>query len=273
MNRKIGLVFSILLTAIRLSYGQNLMDYGHSLRYADFLFQNKEYTLSAQEYERITRMEPNDTSSMLKLIQSYRLKGDIRQAESKLERMFSNVGTNLPEPFALERIRIFYKNGQFKECRSFLQKNSTMDSTERVEYEVRTLLMLNEWNSAKKLSENYLLIHSKTAGLGYLYDIACQGAEIKLKKPSLASALSAIIPGAGKVYTGQWKDGGYAFLFVSAFSLLTYESAKKGGLCLPTVLYGSMALSFYAANIYGSFQSAVRQNRRAKHKLTANLEL
>ena len=78
------------------------------------------------------------------------------------------------------------------------------------------------------------------------------------KKPWLAALYSGLVPGLGKVYTGEWKDGIYAFAVVSAFSWLTYRFAEKRGLTPYTFLYGSMALSFYVGNVYGSWKSAVR---------------
>lgn len=79
-----------------------------------------------------------------------------------------------------------------------------------------------------------------------------------VKKPWLAAFYSGLIPGLGKVYTGEWKDGLYACAVVSAFSWLTYRFAEKKGFSPYTVLYGSMAFSFYIGNIYGSWKSAIR---------------
>ncbi len=83
-------------------------------------------------------------------------------------------------------------------------------------------------------------------------------ASLSDKKPWLAALYSGLVPGLGKVYTGEWKDGVYAFAIVSAFSWLTYRFAEKRGLSPYTFLYGSMALSFYVGNVYGSWKSAVR---------------
>jgi putative component of membrane protein insertase Oxa1/YidC/SpoIIIJ protein YidD len=78
------------------------------------------------------------------------------------------------------------------------------------------------------------------------------------KKPWLAAFYSGLVPGLGKVYTGEWKDGVYAFALVSAFSWLTYRFAEDKGLSPYTILYGSLAMSFYVGNVYGSWKSAVR---------------
>lgn len=80
----------------------------------------------------------------------------------------------------------------------------------------------------------------------------------QVKKPWLAALSSSLVPGLGKVYTGEWKDGLYAFAVVSAFSWLTYHFAEEKGFSPYTVLYGSMAFSFYMGNVYGSWKSAVR---------------
>ncbi len=78
------------------------------------------------------------------------------------------------------------------------------------------------------------------------------------KSPWLAAVSSGVIPGMGKVYTGEWKDGLYACVIVTAFSWLAYRSVQKASVPY-TAFYGSMALSFYLGNIYGSWKSALRR--------------
>jgi len=80
---------------------------------------------------------------------------------------------------------------------------------------------------------------------------------VTTKKPWLAAVSSAVVPGLGKVYTGAWKDGVYAFMVVSAFTWFTYQTTAHKGFSPYTVLYGSLAGTFYLGNIYGSWKSAL----------------
>lgn len=77
------------------------------------------------------------------------------------------------------------------------------------------------------------------------------------KKSALAAAcLSAVIPGAGKVYAGRTGEGAAAFMTVVPLGIITAEQWKKNG---PgywgTTLSGALFSLFYIGNIYGSYVS------------------
>jgi hypothetical protein len=273
MNRKqIIILCFIQLVSITKLFCQDVLDYSNSLKYANYLFQSKQYQFSAIEYERVTYLEPTDTLAKLRLIQSYRLMNDLPNAKARLEKYYPGSILNYPEKFAVEKIKLFFLEKQYSDAYSFLQENSTIELSKRTEYKLGSLLMQNNWAEAKSLTDDYLLSYQKTPAIDDLYKIALKGIQIKYKRPYCAALLSAIIPGSGKIYTNQWKDGIYAFLFISAISCLTYNSINHNGFNTGSILYGSVALSFYAANIYGSFISAGRYNQKKNRNLTKDIE-
>ena len=76
------------------------------------------------------------------------------------------------------------------------------------------------------------------------------------KSPVVAGMLSAIVPGAGKVYAGQLGEGVAAFLTVGSFAAITAENWVKNGLLdWKTLLFGTIGTVFYIGNIYGSVAS------------------
>jgi len=84
---------------------------------------------------------------------------------------------------------------------------------------------------------------------------------------------SSIVLGSGKLYTKQWKDGIYAFLIVSAFSWMTYNSIKTKGLNNgSSILLGAVAFIFYATNIFGSYKSAKTYNNKVNKDITKDVE-
>ena len=266
-------VVFLLLTVISKLVGQDdIMNYPNSLKYANNLFLNKQYRLSAIEYERITFIEPNDTLAKLRLIQSYRLMDDYKYAKSTLNSFFPENQSICPESFADENFKILFLDHQYQNCNDFLQSNMTLKPSKKLEYELGTLLMQNKWKEAKMHSENYLLTNPKTSNFNELYAISVNGMNLNYKNPYYAAFFSGVIPGSGKVYTKQWKDGLYAFVIISTFSWLTYNSIKAKGLNDNSIILGSVAFSFYAANIWGSYKSAKRYNNNANNKLTKNIE-
>lgn len=82
---------------------------------------------------------------------------------------------------------------------------------------------------------------------------------INTKSPLVSGLLSAILPGAGKVYSDRLFDGFSSFLinFSSGFS---FYRAYIDGRKIETYIYGTLSLVFYAGNVYGSVIAARERN-------------
>lgn len=93
-------------------------------------------------------------------------------------------------------------------------------------------------------------------------ELSVEGSNLKLKDPTLAGAL-AVIPGLGYLYNG-YKETAASSLFVnSLFFWATARSFEQGNRGLGTLL-GVFSAGFYSGNIYGSVQTAKRENERIK---------
>ncbi|HVO30899.1 MAG TPA: hypothetical protein VMV18_09185 [bacterium] len=96
-------------------------------------------------------------------------------------------------------------------------------------------------------------------------------AGLSYKHPALAGAMSAVIPGAGQVYAGRWKDGLIAFFVNSLFIGGAVESYLKGN----TVASGILVLfemGWYTGNIYSAVNSAHRTNDEHRAALLKDLK-
>jgi len=82
------------------------------------------------------------------------------------------------------------------------------------------------------------------------------------KSPFLAGTLSAILPGAGKIYAGKTGQGIGNMLLTGLFALQTWESYKKDGLkSARFIIFGSLLGVSYVSNIYGSvFSVKIRKD-------------
>lgn len=263
----IGFLFLVLIKLC----GQNLLDYQNSSKYANHLFQNKMYSLSAIEYERVSFLNPKDTLAKLRIVQSYRYLHNYKIAKDRLENLFPLSIANYPGDFANEYFAILFYESEFDNAYRFLNESRTIEQSKKAEYMLGTLLMQYKWDDAKAFADNHLLFYPKPQKFDYLYNISLQGMEIKYKKPYKAALFSALIPGSGKIYTKDWKDGIYAFIVVSAFSLLTFNSVKNNGLSFNSVFFGTIAFSFYSANIYGSYKSAGKYNQKINERTTIDI--
>lgn len=89
----------------------------------------------------------------------------------------------------------------------------------------------------------------------------------KSRSPLLAGILSAILPGAGYAYTGQYKEGASALLINGLLGLGIYELFKNGNTG-SGVLTCMVAAPFYFGNIIGSANSAqIENNKLAQENL------
>lgn len=84
--------------------------------------------------------------------------------------------------------------------------------------------------------------------------------EIPLKyrnrSPLLAATMSAVIPGAGKIYAGDLSSGVSTMLIVGALGAMTAESIVKLGIRdWRSISLASIFGLFYIGNIYGSYLS------------------
>ncbi len=77
------------------------------------------------------------------------------------------------------------------------------------------------------------------------------------KSAFLAGALSAVIPGLGKVYTGKPGQALASFLRTVPLAAITLENYKVNGFKNPQLyIFGSLFALFYVGNIWGSTLSA-----------------
>lgn len=91
--------------------------------------------------------------------------------------------------------------------------------------------------------------------------------DIPTKSPLAAGILSAIIPGAGQVYTQHYFDGIQALTFVSAFGYATYAAYQynksAGNSHAGTIALGILTGIFHTSNILGAVKTADYRNQKA----------
>ena len=78
------LIFSFAVNA----FGQNLYDLDHTKKYADFLFQSRQYKLAAMEFERLLFMEPENAGVKNQLVKSYRLSDQYAMGITRLKKWY-----------------------------------------------------------------------------------------------------------------------------------------------------------------------------------------
>jgi len=97
--------------------------------------------------------------------------------------------------------------------------------------------------------------------------------ELPRKSPLLAGALSAVIPGLGRVYLGRWPDGLLSFLLVGTTGALAAQGFyEEGRGSVRGWILGGVAALLYAGNVYGSAVGALVQRRDAEDALMQEVD-
>lgn len=80
------------------------------------------------------------------------------------------------------------------------------------------------------------------------------------KSPKLAGTLSALLPGAGQLYTGRRSDGLWAFLLNAVFGGACVYAFEEGE-PVAGVFAGALTALWYGGNIYNAVNGAHLENR------------
>jgi TM2 domain-containing membrane protein YozV len=114
-------------------------------------------------------------------------------------------------------------------------------------------------------------VEQRTA-IGALRTVIDESSSIPQKSPFVAGLLSGIVPGLGKVYTGQTVDGVLSFLTIAGFGYAAYDGfASDGSSSVRGWIFGSLAGGLYLGNIYGSALSASIVRDEATRQLQLRL--
>jgi tetratricopeptide (TPR) repeat protein len=248
----------VCLMSFSMSYAQDLFDYTHVSRYADYLYNTGEFETSAKEYERLVFM--NDSVSFKqRLVASYRKSGDYQKAFKRIN-SFEDSNGKLPAYILGEYTKLLVVSNQFDRADSILILDNQLTDNQRRIGLFHTQLLRKNWKQAQVQFEE---IDSVSIPKYSDYRSLLQQAHQQSRKsPVLAGFMSGIVPGLGKVYTKDWKDGLTGFLFVGAVAFQSYRGFSKKGIdSVSGWAYGGVALGFYIGNIWGSAKAARNFNR------------
>jgi len=246
---------------------QNLFDIDHTREYANFLFQSRQFQLATEEYERLLFFAPQETSYRLKLIQSYRFSGDYSRGLSHISMFYQDSLRFAPPEMVDEYLKLSLLSKEFNNVVYMAENSLRLSSEKKATYILESYLLSKNWKAAREMPGLTTVKDTK------LLTFALQSHSIRYKKPALAGILSALIPGLGKVYSGAWKDGLIALIFISGNTWQTIRGFdKKGYDHAYGYIFGSLTLGFYLGNIFGAVKVAKAHNRKLDEKLYQDAE-
>ncbi|MFO8234648.1 MAG: hypothetical protein R6U04_04480 [Bacteroidales bacterium] len=262
-------VFLVCTLISPVSSQENLFDYDNSLEFARYLKSTRQYDFATDEYERLNFLWPGDTTISLELVHTYRLNQQCDRLDFSYELLKKNIFRKHSLSSAKEYLAFSLS------CKStsdrFSEISSLFPPAEKHFYELSHLWINKKYDSAftyNKENENFIKYNNPD-----LYNLTYDFGNEKYKSPALAVIMSAVIPGSGKAYSNRWGDALISFLFVGTNAYASYRAFNKKGIkSVNGWVFGSIAFSFYSANLWGSAKAAKWYNSDLQKRYQDNAE-
>lgn len=212
----------------------NMFEPVNVLRFADHLFERKEYEAALNEYRRFVFLADSQPEQIAdRIVECLVEQKEFSAALAETGRFPGGAKKQYT------RGMIFYLAGAYDSSRSYLNE----------------------------LGAPYLEPARQLIGAGYAgeFDFEKAGEYIELPLPgpryknSSLAGLLALAPGAGHVYSGRVSDGFYALAIVGTASGLAWYYGQRGENIKFGISLGA-AIVFYAGSIYGGVNAARNYN-------------
>jgi tetratricopeptide (TPR) repeat protein len=239
------------------------------LRFADHLFQEQDYLRAAYEYERYgflrTGNDPASREILLRAGKAFQCAGEYDRSLDLLLELLESVESDRIRELTIYEIGLtYFRMERYEDSLVFLEDQPAASLvTEPGLLIGADLMMLGQWRQAEEAFDRYGLPPSEP-----LRDAAREGANMRRKSPLAAALLSAVVPGSGKIYAGEYGDGINSLIFIGLIGTLSVLSFRADGPdSVRGWIYASVGGVLHAGNIYGSIASARRYNRLREEAL------
>lgn len=266
--KKIEPLFFCLISFIWVpTWAQGIFDHKITEAFATYLYEENNYAAAITEFNRAWMLNEISAKSQAMLFQSYFNNNQYYAGIKRYKTRYPDIlSQNATLEFIFGKMLIASES---TEAVNWLTGNSTSLTNEQISF-------LNFSNKLIKYeSGNVLgaLIKYEDENMPPSYkSILLQYENYENKNPVVSLALSVVIPGLGKVYSGYWKDGVTGFLSIALTGWQAYRGYSRYGASHPyTITYTIISASFYFGNLYGSFKSAKRYNYMLNKEINSQI--
>lgn len=266
----IRLIFLVLiLTSINFAQDEiNYFSNENRLRFGDYLFCEIDYLRAIDEYKLVLK-EKNSDSLKFKIALAYQKLGKYYESENSLKELFNSQQLHNDAKF--EYAKTLYLSKRFSLLNEIVSDNSFIETSKR--NEIQKLHHLTQLYSLQAIEDSSKFFQPFNQNESVeLLKFYIRRQNLGNKSPALAAILSAVVPGLGKIYTGNYGDGVTAFLLTGVLTFLSIDNFNaqhdfRGW------LFAGLAAYFYAGNIYGSAASAQLFNANLRITFDNELQL
>lgn len=287
---KLLLIFLLTVTFLSFAAAEESIKYyapENVRKFADYLYQQGDYLRAAGEYQRylfyISEEKVESEQIRYKIALCYRFAGKSEQAIQSFESILQSY------PKSHFASRAYYQIGatyflmdQYEQSTRFLQEAlpHITDTRQRAEAEQLigiSYLMQKQWTEAGEIfnalqGSDVLTVREKAS---VYHNYAEAGAQLPTRSPFLAGALSTILPGLGRLYTGfRIGDAITSLITVGITGWQAYDGFRRDGLSsVKGWTLGTLGSIFYVGNIYGSVVAARVYNHHVEEEFLAILSI
>ncbi|MFB6258510.1 MAG: hypothetical protein ABEH38_07435 [Flavobacteriales bacterium] len=253
------------LGAVHQLLAQDLYDLEHSRTFAKGLMEQEAYEHAVQEYERVIHLAPEVPSYRCELLSAYEEAGFYRRGLERAKQLFEDP-MSVPRPTARNYAKLLYGAEAFDPLRKYVERNEHFFQRDRFSTTLTVHMIQREWEKA------YTFFEDRSPIPGSFYskyaELVKDAKSRPRRSPFAAVAFSSILPGSGKFYTGNWKDGLVSLLLTGFNGYMAYRGFRRKGVqSVQGWIFSGLGFSFYIGNLYGAAKGAERFNQRQEQKL------
>lgn len=251
--------------------------------FADALFREGDYLNAAHEYKRLLFLYPDAPQSdfiAFRIAASYQNAGQLKNAIRTYQRLIDTYPKSTLVARAKNNIaQCHILSGDRKQgltsLKRFLTEHEKSDLAPRVHFTIGMLhIDKGEWTEANSVWNDVSVTYSETPFAEVSDRLArmVKNAEtLPHRSPTIAGALSVLVPGSGQIYTGQTSDGLYTFVSVAilAGASFYYADQTRYEVAVPVAILGAF---FYGNSIYQSIQTARAFNLQQERLFRSRLQ-
>ncbi|MBR5646339.1 MAG: hypothetical protein IKX23_06845 [Treponema sp.] len=266
--------FLILSTAFLPAQNKARDPYGAELtkEFAFSLFSQGFFDESEGELKRYLFMtKQSDSECLEKLLYIYDVKNNIGGVNWIIENYYTGENTELNYKIKAVQGKMIFSQRDSEAFAGYKQSLAGVNFSNPVflpVVDISGMLLNRDFEGVKKA-----VLNIYTAGYSDFKKLNELCFSYKYKSPGVALLLSAVVPGAGRLYTGSFWGGFSDFTKVGSFVFATvYTGIKNEWKSWEPYVFGTCGLFFYIVELYGAYQSALRFNEAEYNQMCAEMD-
>ncbi|OQY28367.1 MAG: hypothetical protein B6244_07630 [Candidatus Cloacimonetes bacterium 4572_55] len=244
------------------------------IRFADYLFQQKDYESAVGEYTRFLIAYPDSPAVSVcnKLIRCYEKTDRFDNALTSLQFLPDSLLST--DCFWYRRkSKLLFQADRFGEFDNWISSRTPemfcVDDTMMI-LQGAQRLKERRWKEARAFFDQ---ADPQDRWAQEFINLANMGERVPKKSRLTAGLLAVMVPGAGKLYLGRKSDALISLLATAATAWRGYVEFDKNGVeSTSGWFYGGLGLFFYGGNIYGSYVGAKIYNQRRRDIMDVKIE-